>query len=327
MTRSRLKFSLVLVAACAGLAIGVSAHAEEWPSKPVRVVVPFAAAGTSDVVMRILANELSAVWKVPVVVDNRPGAGGNIGTELVARSAPDGYTMVLGATATHGINISLYSKLGFDPVKDFEPVSLVASTPSVVAVNPSLPVNSLQQLVAYAKSRPGEVYFGSPGNGTTHHLAGELFNSSTGTKMVHVPYRSTGAAITDTIAGQIQVIIDTLPSSMSFVKTHRLKVLAVTGKQRDPALPEVPTMAEAGVPGYEVTAWYGLLMPAGTPQHIVKKVSEDVARIVRTPEPRAKLLAQGATPVGSTPEQLAEHIRQEISKWAVVIKSSGAKVD
>ena len=262
-----------------------------------------------------------------MVVENRAGAGGNIGAEVVARAAPDGYTLLMGTVATHGINVSLYNKMAFDPVKDFEPVSLVASTPSVLAVNPALPVNSVQQFVAYLKARPGQLYFGSPGNGSSHHLAGELFNSMAGTKMVHVPYRGTAAAITDTISGQIHVIIDTLPSSMSFVKTGKLKVLAVTSTQRDPALPDLPTVAEAGVPGYEVGSWYGLLLPAGTPPAIVKKVSEDVAKIVHSPAIHAKLQAQGATPVGSTPAQFTAHIRKEIDKWSVVVKSSGAKVD
>ena len=235
--------------------------------------------------------------------------------------------MLAGVTATHGINVSLYAKLPYDPIKDFEPISLVASTPSVFAVNPNLPVNSLQQFIAYAKARPGELHFGSPGNGATHHLAGELFNAMAGTKMVHVPYRTTAAAITDTIAGQIEVIIDTLPSAMTFVRGGKLKVLAVTSLQRDPAIPDVPTASEAGVPGYEVSAWYGLLFPAGTPPAIVKKASDDIAQIVQSPEIRAKLLAQGATPVGSTPAQFAAHIKKEIAKWSAVVKASGARID
>ena len=322
----RSRFKAGLASAVMGLALvsaGSPARADTWPSKPVRIVVPFAVAGTTDLVTRVLAT----LWNVPVVVENRAGAGGNIGAEVVARAAPDGYTLLMGTVATHGINVSLYNKMAFDPVKDFEPVSLVASTPSVLAVNPALPVNSVQQFVAYLKARPGQLYFGSPGNGSSHHLAGELFNSMAGTKMVHVPYRGTAAAITDTISGQIHVIIDTLPSSMSFVKTGKLKVLAVTSTQRDPALPDLPTVAEAGVPGYEVGSWYGLLLPAGTPPAIVKKVSEDVAKIVHSPAIHAKLQAQGATPVGSTPAQFTAHIRKEIDKWSVVVKSSGAKVD
>ncbi|MBN9430516.1 MAG: tripartite tricarboxylate transporter substrate binding protein [Burkholderiales bacterium] len=326
----RSRFKAGLASAVMGLALvsaGSPARADTWPSKPVRIVVPFAVAGTTDLVTRVLAAELATLWNVPVVVENRAGAGGNIGAEVVARAAPDGYTLLMGTVATHGINVSLYNKMAFDPVKDFEPVSLVASTPSVLAVNPALPVNSVQQFVAYLKARPGQLYFGSPGNGSSHHLAGELFNSMAGTKMVHVPYRGTAAAITDTISGQIHVIIDTLPSSMSFVKTGKLKVLAVTSTQRDPALPDLPTVAEAGVPGYEVGSWYGLLLPAGTPPAIVKKVSEDVAKIVHSPAIHAKLQAQGATPVGSTPAQFTAHIRKEIDKWSVVVKSSGAKVD
>ena len=310
-----------------GLFTNTAWAADDWPSKPVRIVVPFGAGGTTDVVMRIVAAELSAQWKVPVTIDNRTGAGGSIGTEIVARSLPDGYTMLAGVTATHGINPSLYSKIPYDPVKDFAPVSLVASTPSVVAVNPDLPVSTLQQFIAYAKERPGRIHFGSPGNGATHHLAGELFNSVTGTKMVHVPYRTTAAAITDTIGGQIEVIIDTLPSSMTFARSGKLKLLAVTSPQRDPSLPDVPTAREAGLPGFEVTGWYGLLFPAKTPAAIVAKASRDIEQIVNAPAIRAKLLAQGATPVGSSPAQFVQHIDREIAKWAEVVKTSGAKVD
>ncbi|QIL79293.1 tripartite tricarboxylate transporter substrate binding protein [Diaphorobacter sp. HDW4A] len=325
--RTRVHVALAIATTCLGLGFSSEPRAEEWPNKPIRIIVPFGAGGTTDVVMRILASGLSARWNVPVVIDNRTGAGGNIGSEIAARSAPDGYTMLAGVTATHGINPSLYAKLPYDPIKDFEPVSLIASTPSVFAVNTRLPVSTLPQLIAYAKARPGELHFGSPGNGATHHLAGELFNSLAGTKMVHVPYRTTAAAITDTIGGQIQIIIDTLPSAMTFVRGGKLKLLAVTGSQRDPSLPEVPTVIESGVPGYEVTGWYGLLFPAGTPAAIVKKASVDIAQVVASPEIRAKLLAQGAAPVGSTPAQFAEHIKREIGKWAGVVKASGAKVD
>lgn len=303
------------------------ALAQDYPNRPIRIVVPFAAAGTSDLVTRIVANELSVAWNVPVIVDNRPGAGGNLGSEMVARAQSDGYTMLMGTVATHGINVTLFSKMPFDPVKDFEPVSLVASTPSVLEVNSALPVNSVPQLIAYAKENPGKLNFGSAGNGSSHHLAGELFNSMAGTKMIHVPYRGTAAALTDVIGGQIQVIFDTLPSSMPFIKANKLKVLAVTSAQRDPALPDVPTVAQSGMPTYEVGSWYGLLLPAGTPPQIVKKVSDAVAKIVRTPDVRSKLLAQGATPVGNTPAEFTTHIRNEIHKWSVVIKASGAKVD
>jgi tripartite-type tricarboxylate transporter receptor subunit TctC len=307
--------------------IGVSAGAQTYPSQSIRLLVPFAAAGTSDLVSRIVANELANLWSVPVVVENRAGAGGNVGTEVIAKAAPDGYSLLMGTVATHAINSSLYGSLPFDHIKDFSPVSLVASTPSVLEVNLALPVNSVQELIAYAKNNPGKLNFGSAGNGSSHHLAGELFNTLAGTKMIHVPYRGTAAALTDVVGGQIQLVFDTLPSSMSFIKANKLKVLAVTSAQRDPALPDVPTIAESGVPNYEVGSWYGLLVPAGTPKPIVDKLGQAIAQIVRMPEARAKLLALGATPVGNTPQEFVAHIRKETDKWSTVIKSSGAKVD
>jgi tripartite-type tricarboxylate transporter receptor subunit TctC len=317
-----------LVTTLALCALGSSAaHADDFPTHPIRIVVPFAAGGTSDLVTRIVGQALGTELKVAVIVDNRPGAGGNIGSELVARAAPDGYTLLMGTVATHGINATLYKKMPFDPVKDFAPVSLVASTPSVLEVNPSLPVKSVQELIAYAKSNPGKLYFGSAGNGSSHHLAGELFDTMAGVKMTHVPYRGTAAANTDIIAGQIQVIFDTLPSAMPFVKSGQLRALAVSSLQRDPSLPNLPTLAESGLPGYEVGSWYGLLAPAGTPSAIVDKISRLVADIVRRPEIKKKLLEQGATPVGDTPTEFATHIAIELKKWAPVVRASGAQVD
>lgn len=308
------------------LTLGAAAHADEYPSKPIRYVVSFAAGGTSDTISRVLAEKMSAKLGVPVVVENKPGAGGNIGSDFVAKAAPDGYTLLLGVVATHGINASLYKNLPFDPVKDFEPVTLIASTPSVVLVNPSVPVNSMAELIAYAKAHPGELNYGSSGNGSSHHLAGAMFNSMAGTEMRHIPYRGTSAAQVDLISGEIQVLFDTLPSAMPHVKAGKLKALAVTGKERDPSLPDLPTVAESGVPGYEVGSWYGLLVPAGTPPAIVNKLNTVVVDIIRTPEVNDKLLSLGATPVGSTPEEFAAHIRSELDKWAEVIKKSGASV-
>jgi tripartite-type tricarboxylate transporter receptor subunit TctC len=303
------------------------ANAQSYPSRLIRIVVPFAAAGTSDLVARILAQELNKAWNVPVIVDNRPGAGGNIGSDAAARSVPDGYTLLLGTVATHGINASLYKNLPYDPVKDFVPVSLVASSPSVLEVNRSLPVNSVSELIAYAKQNPSKLFFGSAGNGSSHHLAGALFNSMAGVEMVHVPYRGTGAAMTDLLAGQIQVIFDTLPSAMSFVQSDQVKVLGVSGSTRDPSLPDVPTISEVALPGYEVASWYGILAPAGTPLEVVRKINAEIARIVRDPSIRDKLVAQGAAPVGGEPEEFASFIEREIAKWAVVVKQSGAVVN
>lgn len=304
---------------------GVAA-AQSFPSKPIRFIVPFAAGGTSDTVTRLIGKELTGIWKVPVVVDNRPGAGGNVGSEIVAHSAPDGYTILMGTVATHGINKSLYAKMPYDPVKDFEPVSLVASTPSVLMVHPSVPVNSVAELVSHAKANPGKLNYGSSGNGSSHHLAGQMFSSLAGVNMVHVPYKGTAAAITDLLAGQIQLTFDTLPSAMPHVKAGKLKPLAVTSAQRYPALPNLPTVADT-LPGYEIGSWYGVLAPAGTPREVVKKLSDDIAAVVHRADMQEKLLAQGAKPVGSTSEQFAAHIQSELKKWSTVVKDSGARVD
>jgi len=320
------RLATATAAACLAFS-ALPAQAGTYPERPIRIIVPFAAAGTTDLVTRILAQELGTRWNVPIVVDNRPGAGGNIGSDAAAQAEPDGYTLLMGTVATHGINASLYKRMPYDPVKDFAPIGLVASTPSVLEVNPKVPVDSVAEFIDYLKANPGKLYFGSAGNGSSHHLAGELFDSMASVKMVHVPYRGTAAAVTDLLAGQVQVIFDTLPSAMPYVKSGKLKALAITSAQRDPALPDVPTLAESGLSGYEVGSWYGLLAPAGTPPEVVQKISTAVADIVRTPETRRKLLALGATPVGNTSAQFADYIRREIDKWAVVVKASGAQVD
>ncbi len=322
LTRS-FRNCLTIIAALASVPL---ASADTFPARPVRLIVPFATGGTSDIVSRMLAKELSDEWKMSIVVDNRPGAGGILGSEIVARAAPDGYTLLMGTVATHGINASLYSKLPYDTVKDFDPVSLVASTPSVLMVHPSVPVSSVAEFIAYAKANPGKLNFGSSGNGSSHHLAGEMFNSEAGVKMVHVPYKGTAAAITDLLAGQIQLTIDTLPSAMPYVKSDKLKALGVTSTQRYRTLPDLPAIAES-LPGYEIASWYGMLAPAGTPPDVIRKIGEDVGRIVRRTDFRDKLLAQGATPVGSTAEQFRTHIQNELAKWAKVVKSSGARVN
>ncbi len=317
----------VATAMTIGILIGEIAQAQDYPLRPIRIVVPFAAGGTSDLVARTLGQALGTELKTAVVVDNRPGAGGNIGSELVAHSSPDGYTLLMGTVATHGINASLYKTMLFDPVKDFAPISLVASTPSVLEVNPSLPVKSVKDLIAYAKKHPEKLYFGSAGNGSSHHLAGELFDTMANIQMTHVPYRGTAAAVTDTISGQVQVIFDTLPSAMPFIKSGQLKALAVTSLQRDPSLPNLPTLAESGLPGYEVGSWYGLLAPAGTPPVIIDKLSKLVAQLVHRPDIKQKLLERGAAPIGNTPAEFASYISNELKKWAPIVRASGAQVD
>jgi tripartite-type tricarboxylate transporter receptor subunit TctC len=323
VTRLFTIFALVL----AGGLSGIPVFAQTYPAKPVRVVVPFAAGGTTDIVTRILAQRMEAIWGQQLIVDNRPGAGGNIGSEIVARSPADGYTLLMATVATHGINASLYRKIPYDPVGDFAPITLVASTPSVLMLHPSIPAGSVKELIALAKANPGQLNFGSSGNGSSHHLAGELFDSMAGVKMTHVPYKGTAAALIDLLGGRIQLTFDTLPSAMPYVKGGKLKAIAVTSAKRTRSLPDLPTIAEAGVPGYEVTSWYGLLAPAGTPADIVRKLNADFVRAIRIPEVSEKMIEAGAEPVANTPEQFAEFIRSELKKWAIVVQGSGARVD
>ncbi|GAA4323915.1 tripartite tricarboxylate transporter substrate binding protein [Pigmentiphaga soli] len=319
-----------LTFALSGAAIAVTLAAPAraaYPDRPVRIIVPYTAGGASDAVTRIIANKLGELWKVSVIVDNRGGGAGNIGCEMAAKAAPDGYTLLMSTVGTHGINPSLFSKLPYDPVKDFAPISLAASTVSVLLVNPSVPVDSVAELIAYAKAHPGQINFGSSGNGSSHHLAGEMFNTLAGVRTVHVPYKGTSGMYTDLLAGQIQMTFDPVLSALPHIKSHKLKALAVTSPQRVEILPDVPSMQESGVAGYEMGSWYGLLAPAGTSPEIVQKVSADVARIVNLPDVKQQLLEQGATPIGSTPAQLGQHIQREIKKWAEVVRYSGATVN
>jgi tripartite-type tricarboxylate transporter receptor subunit TctC len=261
------------------------------------------------------------------VVDNKPGAGGNIGSDIVAKSAPDGYTLVMGTVGTHAINASLYKKMPYDHIKDFVPVSLVALVPNILVVHPSVPANSVKELIAYAKANPGKLNFASSGNGTSIHLSGELFKTTAGVEMTHVPYKGSAPAVTDLLGGQVQLMFDNMPSALPHVKAGKLKALGVTTAKRFPAAPDIPAIAEAGVPGYEASSWFGVLAPAGTPKEIVNKLSSEIAKILQTPEIKERLLSQGAEPVGNTPDQFAAFIKAETAKWAKVVKESGATVD
>ena len=321
------RFVVVLAAVIAIGAVAPVAAQGTYPTKPVRLVVPFPAGGTTDILARAVAQKLSETWGQQVIVDNRPGAGGNIGSELVAKSPPDGYTLLMGTVGTHAINPSLYAKMPYDHVKDFVPVILVAGVPNVLVVNPSLPVNSVQELIAYAKANPNKLNFASSGNGTSIHLSGELFKTMTGVQMTHVPYKGSAPALSDLVGGQVQLMFDNLPSSLAFIKANRLRALAVTSTTRAPALPDVPTMVEAGVPNFEASSWFGMLAPAGTPPDIVARINGDVAKWLATPEAREKMMAQGAMAIGGSPDDFARHIAAETAKWAKVVKESGAKVD
>ncbi|MFC5608949.1 Bug family tripartite tricarboxylate transporter substrate binding protein [Variovorax soli] len=322
-------------ASSALLAFGGPAAAQaNWPTKPVRIVVPFAPGGTTDILARAVAPELSKAFGQQFIVDNRAGAGGNVGAEIVAHSAPDGYTLLMGTVGTHGINRALYPKLAYDPIKDFAPITLVAAVPNVMEMNADkarqLGINSVQDFIAYAKAHPGKLSMASSGSGTSIHLAGELFKSMTGSYMTHIPYRGSGPALLDLVAGSTDVMFDNLPSSMQQIKGGKLKALAVTSAQRSPALPDVPTVEEAGGPslkGYEASSWFGLLAPAGTPPDIVNRIQQEVAKSLGTPAIKEKLIAQGALPSGNTPAEFAKLIDSEHKKWAAVVKTSGAKVD
>ncbi|WP_416049752.1 Bug family tripartite tricarboxylate transporter substrate binding protein [Cupriavidus basilensis] len=338
MHRTRRRATQRLLATLAGACLGPLAWqapaqaADPYPNKPIRLVVPFPAGGTTDILARAVAAELSKLQGWNVVVDNRPGAGGNIGTDMVAKAAPDGYTLLMGTVGTHGINQSLYGKLPFDPVKDFTPITEVASVPNVLVVNPAFAqqnrINGVTDLIAYARANPGKLNMASSGNGTSIHLAGELFKTQTRTFMVHFPYKGSGPALTDLAGGTMQLMFDNLPSSMALIKSGKLKALAVTSAKPSPALPGVPTVAEAArLPGFEASSWFGLLAPAGTPHEVVARIQQEVARALATPAMREKMLGQGADPVGNTPEQFAAFIRAELTKWAKVVKDSGAKVD
>jgi tripartite-type tricarboxylate transporter receptor subunit TctC len=326
---SRHRFAAVIVCVFASLLVLASpvALAQSYPTKPIRLVVPFPPGGSLDVVARAIGQKLSEAWGQPVVIDNRPGAGGNIGADLVAKSAPDGYTILEGALSTHAVNVSLYSKMPYDPVRDFAPITLVAVTPNVLVVNPSVPVNSVKELIAYAKANPGKLSFGSGSNGSAGHLAGELFKIEAGVDMVHVPYKGGAPAMQDLLAGQTQLMFDNLANSMQQVRAGKLKALAVTTAQRSTLVPELPTLSEAGLPGFDISTWWGFMAPAGTPKEIIAKWNAEVTRILETPEMKAFFAQQGAEARPTSPEAFGEMIRGEITKYAKIVKASGAKVD
>ena len=303
-----------------------------WPTKPVRVVVPFAPAGTTDILARALTPELAKAFGQTFIIDNRPGAGGNLGADMVAKSAPDGYNLLMGTVGTHAINAALYPKMTFDPVKDFTPVVLVAGVPNVLVMNPAKAeawgVKNVADLIRYARANPGKLNMASSGNGTSIHLSGELFKSMTGTFMLHFPYRGSGPALLDLIGGTMDLMFDNLPSALPHIKSGKLKALAVTSPQRSAALPELPTIAEAGpVNGFDASSWFGLFAPAGTPVEIVNRINQETAKSFQSPSFKERLLAQGAIPGGQPPAEFAKFIAAETKKWAQVVKVSGAKVD
>jgi tripartite-type tricarboxylate transporter receptor subunit TctC len=304
-----------------------AANAQAYPSKPIRFVVPYPAGGPLDTVARLLAQKVSESVKEPIVVDNKPGAGGNIGADAVAKSPADGYTILMGAVATHAINPTLYSSMPYDAVRDFIPVTQIASTPNVLVVNPSVPAGNVREFIAYAKANPGKLNFGSGSTGSAGHLAGELFKTLAGIEMTHVPYKGAAPAMNDLIGGQIQLMFDNLASALGQVRAGRVRALAVTTAARTSLAPELPTIAESGLPGFDINTWFGLFVPANTPREVVDRLHAEFTRALAMPQVKERLLALGAEPVGSQPAEFAAYIRTEAEKYARVIKASGARAD
>ena len=309
------------------LALAANAFAQNFPAKPVRLIVPFPAGGGSDVIGRILAQKLGERFGQQVVVDNRAGAGGSIGTEAVVKAAPDGYTVVLASTSEIAINPSLYSKLNYDTVKDLAPAALVASTPMVVVVHPSLPVQTIKDLTALARARPGQINVASAGTGTITHLSGELFRSMVNVTWTHVPYKGAPPALTDLASGQVQVMFSSLPAAMAFIKSNRIKPIAVSSRTRAGALPAIPTVMESGVAAYDVEYWYGLFAPAATPRDVLARLGDETAAALKLPDTVTSLANQGAVPGQLGPALFAEFVKSEVAKWGGVVKLSGARAD
>ena len=303
-----------------------AAHAQNYPTRPIRIIVAYTPAGTTDILARAVGQKMTEAWGQTVIVDNRPGANGNIGTEISAGATPDGYTILMATAATHGINNTLYPGLKWDAVKSFAPISLVAQVPNILVVNNALPVKSVKELIVYGNANPGKLNHGSPGLGSTGHLSAELFKASAGLKMTHVPYKGSAPTLADLIGGQIQVVIDNIPPYLPQVQAGKIRALAITTAQRSPAAPNLPTMQEAGIAGYEAGSWFGLLAPVGTSKDIVQKLSVETRRILQLPDIKERLSAQGAEPAGGTPEEFAAFIRVEQAKWRKVIEQANIKL-
>lgn len=320
----RVMKTLIIVAF---VSIVTSLYAQTYPNKPIRFVVPYSAGGTSDIIARIIGQKLSERVGQQVVIDNRPGAGGNLGSDLVAKAMPEGYTILMGNVATHAINPSLYAKMPYDAVRDFSPVTLVADVPTVLVVPLSVPAKSVQQLITLAKKTPGALNFASAGTGTTQHLAGELFKTMAGINIVHIPYKGGGPALTDLIGGQVSLMFPNIPLVLPYIKSGRLRALAVASSKRSSILPDVPTVSESGLSGLEVATWFGVLGPAGILKEVVMRLHDEIVGIVGSSETKERLTGIGADIVTSSPDEFSAYIKAEIAKWAKVIKASGARAD
>lgn len=305
----------------------VTLRAQSYPSKPIRLIIPFPPGGSTDILGRSLAQKLSEAWGQQVLVDNRGGAGGTIGADLAAKAPADGYTLLMGHIGTLAVNVALYPKLSYDPVRDFAPVSMVALVPNVLVVHPALPVKNVTELIAYAKANPGKLNYSSGGNGSAAHLAVEYFKLQTKTEIVHVPYKGTGPSVTDLIAGQVSMTMTGAPAVMPHVQSGRIRALGVSSPQRIPALAQIPSVAEAGVPGFDATQWYGVVAPAGTPKDVVAKLNAEIRKIMQSKEMLDRLNTEGAIAAAGTPEQFGAYIKNEIVRWGVVVKAAGMKAD
>jgi len=323
----RLKLAgLSAAALCGCLAAGIAYAQSDYPHKPIRIVVPVAPGGGTDFTARLIGQKLAEAWGQSVIIDNRPGAAGNLGVEIVSKAQPDGYTLVMPITS-FSINPSLYAKLPFDTVRDFAPVVLAASAPLLLVVNPGVPAQSVKNLVALAKAKPGAMNYANSGSGTTAHLAGELFKRMAGVDIVSIAYKGGGPAVIDLIAGQVQIYFSTIPAALQQVKAGRLRALAVTSSKRVPELPDMPTVAESGLPGFEVVGWFGLFAPAGTPKPAIARLNTEIVRILNAPESRERLSGHGLIPGGGTPDELGRFLQAEIAKWRKLIKETGIRVE
>jgi tripartite-type tricarboxylate transporter receptor subunit TctC len=317
----------MILCALAPFAAAQGVRAADFPSKPVRMLVGFPAGGSTDVLSRQVALALAPVLKQQIIVDNRPGATGIMAADLTAKANPDGHTIMMATVATHAINPALFSKIPFDPVKDFAAVSLVAQYPLLLAVNPALPVKSVNELIELAKTKPGSLRYSSSGNGSPGHLSAEMFRSASKTDLQHVPYKGGSPALTAVLAGECQLNFGTLPGMMPHAKANRLRAIAVTTKSRSPALPDVPTVAESGVTGFDVSSWAGIVVPAGTPKPVIAALHKDITGVLKEPALNARLSAEGAPPIGSTPDEFSRFMQVELVKWAAAVKQSGARMD
>ena len=318
---------MTMAAGAALAAVSTLAAAQAWPSKPIKYVVPFAAGGTTDILARTISEKLSVALGQPVVVENKPGAGGGVGAAEVAKAPPDGYTIMGGTISTHAINASLYKNLPYDPVKDFVAITLIARVPNMLVINNDIPAKNVAELIQLMKANPGTWSFASSGNGTSQHLSGELFKGMAGVEMQHIPYKGSPPALTDVMGGQVNMTFDNITTAWTLAKSGKLRALAVTTAKRSPVAPDVPTLAESGLPGYEVGSWQGVFAPAGTPPDVVKRLNTEIVKIINSPDVQKKLLELGAEPVGNSSEEFTALVKTEVVKWGDVVKKSGAKVD